>query len=364
MSTKVFRFCLLAGILLLSACSLPATAPTATATSTSTRPPTATVTALPPTATEMPSTPTPAATPTEAIPTNLPDCTNSAKFIEDITVKDDSEIPAGSTFTKTWRVQNTGTCTWWSGYTLTHYSAERMAAPEAVPLKLTRPGEITDISVELTASQALGKHEGYFVIKNPSGLIMRIDNDSRLWVKITVVKGTPATAATPANTATIAPTGNTQPGNTPAAGNGPGYAAVTCAYTEDDARAQQVVQIINDYRAQNGLPPYSVNTQLSEAAQAHASDMACNQIFQHTGSNGSTPQTRVAASGYLAARVTENVYGSYPPLTPEQVVLWWKTDKQDINHNKNLLSSVYKEIGVGYAFFNNFGYYVVVFATP
>jgi uncharacterized protein YkwD len=125
-----------------------------------------------------------------------------------------------------------------------------------------------------------------------------------------------------------------------------------------------VAQAINDYRAQNGLPAYTVNAQLSEAAQAHAADMACNQLFSHGGSNGSTPRTRVAASGYAASAVTENVYGSYPPLTPEQVVLWWRTDRQDITHNQNLLSSKYKEIGVGYAFFNNFGYYVVVFATP
>lgn len=347
MSARMLAFCFFVSTLF-SACTLSPTVPTATLTPT--RPPTSTATAPPPTATEIPATATPAATPTEIVPTNLPDCTNSAKFIDDVTVRDESEIPAGSTFVKTWRVQNTGTCTWWSGYTLTHYSAERMAAPEAVPLNLTRPGEMTDISVELTASQALGKHEGYFVIKNPAGLIMKIDNDSRLWVKITVVKGAPAAG--------------TQVDNTPVGGGGTGYAIVTCAYTEDDARVQQVAKAINDYRAQNGLPAYAVNAQLSEAAQAHAADMACNQLFYHKGSNGSTPQTRVAASGYAASSVTENVYGSYPPLTPEQVVLWWQTDKTDTNHNKNLLSSKYKEIGIGYAFFNNFGYYVVVFAAP
>lgn len=358
MSARMLVFCILVSTLF-SACNLSPAVPTATLTPT--KPPTSTATALPPTATEIPATATPTVTPTAIIPTNLPDCTNSAKFIDDVTVKDESEIPAGSTFVKTWRVQNTGTCTWWSGYTLTHYSAERMAAPEAVPLNLTRPGEVTDISVELTASQVLGKHEGYFVIKNPAGLIMKVDNDSRLWVKITVVKGTPTspTSGTP-----VTPAAGTQAENTPTGGGGTGYAVVTCAYTKDDARTQQLAKAINDYRAQNGLPAYTVNAQLSEAAQAHAADMACNQLFSHNGSNGSKPQTRVAASDYAASSVTENVYGSYPPLTPQQVVLWWQTDQTDTNHNKNLLSNKYQEIGIGYAFFNNFGYYVVVFATP
>ena len=43
---------------------------------------------------------------------------------------------------------------------------------------------------------------------------------------------------------------------------------------------------------------------------------------------------------------------------------WWKNDKTDPKHNLNLLSDTYIDIGVGYAFFNNYGYYVVVFATP
>jgi uncharacterized protein YkwD len=111
------------------------------------------------------------------------------------------------------------------------------------------------------------------------------------------------------------------------------------------------------------LVAYTVNEQLSQAAQRHANDMACNNLFVHTGSDGSTPQTRVAATGYVAKNVTENVHGNYPPYNPDQVVSWWKLDQTDTNHNKNMISTQYTEIGVGYAFFNNYGYYVVVFAS-
>jgi uncharacterized protein YkwD len=92
--------------------------------------------------------------------------------------------------------------------------------------------------------------------------------------------------------------------------------------------------------------------------------MACNSLFVHSGSDGSTPQTRVAAQGYSASSVSENVYGSNPPLDGPGVINWWRTDRTDPTHNQNLLSTTYTEIGVGYSFFNDFGYYVLVFASP
>jgi uncharacterized protein YkwD len=73
---------------------------------------------------------------------------------------------------------------------------------------------------------------------------------------------------------------------------------------------------------------------------------------------------RVAATGYVAAYVGENVYGSNPPLTGQEVVNWWVNDQTDTNHRLNLASDTYIEIGIGYAFFNNYGYYVIVFASP
>jgi uncharacterized protein YkwD len=45
-------------------------------------------------------------------------------------------------------------------------------------------------------------------------------------------------------------------------------------------------------------------------------------------------------------------------------VSWWAADQIDPRHNENLISTEYVEIGVGYSFFNNYGYYVVDFAKP
>lgn len=316
-----------------------------------------------PTVTELPpatGTPTPTATPPAEesatptpetpVPTNPADCTNSAAFVADVTIADNEIVSGGSNFTKTWRVRNTGTCVWGPDYTLSHYSGDRMLAPSSVPLSVTFPEQTADISMQLAAPGTDGKYTGFFVIKNPAGLIMKVDNDSRLWVIINV--SSQVAAATQSSE------------SIPVTGNESGFADAACALTTDTAKVTETINALNAYRAANGLPAYVVNDLLTKAATVHANDMACNQLFAHTGSDGSTFTTRVAASGYNASSVTENVYGSYPPLTGQGAVDWWKNDKTDIRHNQNLLSAAYTEIGVGYSFFNNFGYYVLVFAKP
>lgn len=308
--------------------------------------------------------PTTTATLGTPAPTNPPDCTNSASFVTDVTIPDNSNLTGGSTFTKTWRISNTGTCVWGPGYTLTHYSDERMGAPDSISLGITPGGQTADISVDLVASNSVGTHRGNFVIKNPAGLIMQVDDDSRLWVIINVTSTVTATA-TATVTSAIA-NGSVTSTNTASSstGNSSDFATVTCSFSTDPAKLTAAINAVNAYREKNGLPAYTANTQLAKAAQAHANDMACNSLFGHTGSNKSTPQKRVAASGYLASSMSENVYGSFPPLTGQEAVTWWINDKTDLRHNLNLLSSNYTEIGAGYSFFNNFGYYVLVFAKP
>ena len=347
MIRRMFIFALLIAMLLASCSSPEATQPAAPA---STETPVPTDTQVPPQVTDTPAvTATPAtvlpqvtATIETPRPTNLPDCTNSASFVTDVTIPDNSKIGAGTPFTKTWRVSNTGTCIWGSDYTLTHYSEERMSAPNSIPLSVTYPGQTADISINLTAPNSTGKHRGNFVIKNPAGLIMKIDNDSRLWLVIDVTNDVVNATAV----------------------SGSGLVTSTCAFSSEVSNVTETIDAINAYRAESGLPAFQVNSQLAKAAQSHANDMACNNLFGHTGSNGSTIQSRVTDAGYVYSVVTENVYGSYPPLTGAGVVNWWKNDKTDLRHNLNMISDTYIDMGIGYSFFNNYGYYVVVFGSP
>ena len=367
-------------VLVLSACS--GGAPEATATSLATEPPTVTSPAAvtdTPLATEIVATEVavtetsatlPTATPTEGppIPTNPPDCTNSAAFVTDVTIPDNTNVAGATTFTKTWRVANNGTCVWGPDYTLSHYSDEILGAPASIPLGLTYPGETLDISVDLIAPNVTGTHRGNFVIKNPAGLIMKIADDSRLWVIINVTVTTAATVpatATPLGAA-VTPTGSgtvvaTATGPTPTEGASSSSAAA-CAFTADRAKLTEVINALNAHRARNGLPAYTVNPLLAQAAQRHANDIACNNLYVHTGTDGSTPQTRVADTGYVARSVSENVNGNYPPLNGQSAVNWWINDKTDPRHGQNLISTTFTEIGVGYSFFDNYGFYVLVFA--
>jgi uncharacterized protein YkwD len=274
-------------------------------------------------------------------------CTDSASFVQDLTVQDNEMFLPGQKFDKIWRVKNTGTCTWTDQYMLAFFQGDQMNAPALSPLAETLSGNMLDIKVSMSApnDETVTRAQADYEIRNPAGGAIPIDAGTTLWVIIQVANGD-------------------APKHDPLANTGPGYANATCSYTTDPAKVNEAIAALNAYRAQQGLAPYTINNQLTESAQAHSADMACNQLFYHNGSNGSTAKSRVAASGYIATAVTENVYGSYPPLNGQGVINWWANDVADPRHNENLLSTRYIEIGVAYAFYNNYGYYVIDFAVP
>lgn len=313
-------------------------------------------------------------TPGTPLPTNPPDCTNRAAFVADVTIPDNTNIAGGTSFTKTWRVANTGTCVWGPNYTLSYYSGERLSALGSFPLGVAYPGQNLDISVDLTAPANTGTYQGNFVIKNPEGLIMSINDDSRLWViiNVTVVgAATPSPTATALSnasggTATTTGTASTAAASTTSGSAASGSTVTTgkCAFTTDRAKLTEVINALNGYRERNGLPAYTVNPLLTQAAQRHANDIACNKLYVHTGSDGSTARSRVADTGYVARSVSENINGNNPPLNGQAAVNWWINDRTDPRHGQNLLSTTFTEIGVGYAFFEEYGFYALVFARP
>ena len=302
-------------------------------------------------------------------PANPADCTNSASFVADVTIPDNTNVAGSTTFTKTWRISNNGTCIWGPDYKLVYYSGERLGVPLGVPLPITYPGQTADISADLTAPNSTGVHRGDFVINNPAGKIMKIGDDSRLWVIINVTTTTTITATPTAtalsnltsNTVTVTVTGTLSPVTSSSASTA---TTADCDFTVDREKLTEVINAVNSYRAQKGLPPYTVNAQLAQAAQRHAIDIACHKIYGHTGSDGSTVQTRVKDTGYVAKSVSENVNGNYPPFNGQGAVTWWINDKGDVRHGQNLVSTTFTEIGVGYAFFDNYGFYALVFAKP
>jgi len=109
-----------------------------------------------------------AATITPLIPAT-PLC-DQALFIKDVTIPDGTLITPGALFKKTWRVKNTGTCSW-SGYTLVFDSGESMS-PVIDPIGVVASGQEVDVSVTFTAPTATGEYKSYWRIRNPSGVLL------------------------------------------------------------------------------------------------------------------------------------------------------------------------------------------------
>jgi Ig-like domain from next to BRCA1 gene len=97
---------------------------------------------------------------------------DNAHFVTDVTYPDNTAVSAGDNFTKTWRFQNYGTCSWTPSYALVFMSGESMSGPSTQALTGNiNPGQTVDISVNLTAPSSSGTHVGYWGLRNASGVI-------------------------------------------------------------------------------------------------------------------------------------------------------------------------------------------------
>jgi hypothetical protein len=130
----------------------------------------------PPTATSEPTiTDTPQPT-----PTNTPIPCDHITFVKDISVPDGTEMVPGQQFTKTWRLKNSGSCTWTSGYSVVFDSGEAMGAPASKQLTVgtIAPGEVIDVSLDLKAPADPGSYRGNFKLRNSDGKVFGLGNKS------------------------------------------------------------------------------------------------------------------------------------------------------------------------------------------
>ncbi len=94
---------------------------------------------------------------------------DNGRYIADVTIPDDVQIEAGTSFVKTWRVQNSGDTTWGPGYELVFVNGNAMGSPTAVPLPAAAPGQQVDVSINQTAPSTAGKHFGDWRLRNSQG---------------------------------------------------------------------------------------------------------------------------------------------------------------------------------------------------
>lgn len=180
-----------------------------------------------PAVTALATTPTATLTPTDAptpVPSNTPeptdtpvptadisDCTLGALFQADVTAPDDTRIQVGRTFTKTWRIRNTGTCDWAIGYCLAYVDGDRMNGPDSVAVPQTAAGESSDIAVVLVAPSKPGRYRGYWQLcVNETEFF-----GDRVFVQIVAFQPTPTPTATSTPLSTPTPKPTLEPTATP-----------------------------------------------------------------------------------------------------------------------------------------------------
>jgi uncharacterized protein YkwD len=123
------------------------------------------------------------------------------------------------------------------------------------------------------------------------------------------------------------------------------------AEAQGEDAAARLHDLVNQARLDEGLAPYGFSRLLTAAAQRHADDLAAHQIWSHTGSDDSTPGQRVAEAGYAAWTwnsgeliVSENFWTGYGAIDDAMAFFL-----EDPPHRDNILSTTYREVGIGVA---------------
>ena len=95
---------------------------------------------------------------------------DNAVFVSDVTVPDGSVMTPGQEFLKTWKVRNTGDCTWGAGYTVVYggYNDKMSGVPAALATTVI-PNQEVDVSVQFKAPTKAGEYLSAWRMANPSG---------------------------------------------------------------------------------------------------------------------------------------------------------------------------------------------------
>lgn len=136
-------------------------------------------------------------------PTKANSCYNAA-YVSDVTIPDGTTLTAGSSFTKTWSVKNTGTCAWTSSFMLKFASGTQMGGATTTISSAVPAGSSINVSVTMTAPTTPGSYTGYWRMASSTGELFGG------YVSVQIVS-----AALPTGTTTVTPTITVTPSVTP-----------------------------------------------------------------------------------------------------------------------------------------------------
>lgn len=127
-------------------------------------------------------------------------CDNAA-YVSDVTYADNTVLAPETDFTKTWKLMNTGTCTWDEDYRLVFISGDDMDGDTTYLDDSVSSGESVSISVDMTSPEDSGTYTGYWQMENADGETF----GGKIYVQIKVsssVTSTPTRTLTPTRTST------------------------------------------------------------------------------------------------------------------------------------------------------------------
>lgn len=112
-----------------------------------------------------------------------------AKFLGE-NYLDDTEVPAGESFTKTWTIRNSGACSWDSSFALRYVSdtnGQLSASRVDVPIMDTvPPGATHTFMVPMRAPRTPGQYREDWGLRDANGDTIRISGSKTIWAQIVV----------------------------------------------------------------------------------------------------------------------------------------------------------------------------------
>lgn len=107
---------------------------------------------------------------------------------------------------------------------------------------------------------------------------------------------------------------------------------------------KQVIELVNQERAKNGLKPLKANWELSRVARFKSNDMRDRNYFSHDSPTYGSPFTMIKAFGISYRAAGENIAAGQ--TTAWEVMQSWLKSP---GHRQNVLNAGFTEIGVGYS---------------
>ena len=159
-----------------------------------------------------------------------------------------------------------------------------------------------------------------------------------------IAPSTPTAAPLP-NAAVVSSSASAPPSSAPTASGD-----TSCGLNPPAGIQAEVLQRVNAFRASGAVcggvaypaaGALNWNTTLLQAAKGHATDMATNNYFSHTGQDGRSPDQRVLAAGYSYSHMGENIAAGQASV--ESAMASWIGSA---SHCQNMMTPDFKDIAV------------------